>query len=71
MEEEANEKCKRLAEEIKTKEAALGAREEMLNETEKIRAMLEEEMTAAKKSSVEAHDRVKKLEATVADLQKK
>uniref|UniRef100_A0A5K3FB09 Protein SOGA2 n=2 Tax=Mesocestoides corti TaxID=53468 RepID=A0A5K3FB09_MESCO len=71
VEAEAVEKCKRLAEELKSKESLVHEKEKQLEEVKKDTQRLDEELSSARSSSAEAQLKVKKLEGTVLDLQRK
>nr|CDS24830.1 Prefoldin [Echinococcus granulosus] len=68
---EASEKCKQLAQELKNKEALVCEKDDLLSEVKKDSQRLDEELNAARQTSTEAQTKIKKLEATIAELQKK
>ncbi|CDS35505.1 Prefoldin [Echinococcus multilocularis] len=68
---EVSEKCKQLAQELKNKEALVCEKDDLLSEVKKDSQRLDEELNAARQASTEAQTKVKKLEATIAELQKK
>ncbi|KAH9279413.1 Microtubule cross-linking factor 1 [Echinococcus granulosus] len=68
---EASEKCKQLAQELKNKEALVCEKDDLLSEVKKDSQRLDEELNAARQASTEAQTKIKKLEATIAELQKK
>ncbi|VDM31454.1 unnamed protein product [Hydatigera taeniaeformis] len=68
---EASEKCKQLAQEVKNKEGLVREKDDLLSEVKKDSQRLDEELNAARQASTEAQVKVKKLEATIAELQKK
>ncbi|VDK41423.1 unnamed protein product [Taenia asiatica] len=68
---EASEKCKQLAQELKNKEGLVREKDDLLSEVKKDSQRLDEELNAARQASTEAQTKVKKLEATIVELQKK
>ena len=70
-EAEAMEKCKQLTQELKTKEGLVREKDDLLNEVKKDSQRLDEELNSARQASVNAQTKVKSLETTIAELQKK
>lgn len=71
MEADTLEKNKQLAQELKNKESLVQEKDDLLNEVKKDSQRLDEELNATRQAATEAHNKIKKLEATIVEQQKK
>ncbi|VDL11671.1 unnamed protein product [Hymenolepis diminuta] len=71
MEADILEKNKQLAQELKNKESLVQEKDDLLNEVKKDSQRLDEELNATRQAVTEAHNKIKKLEATIVEQQKK
>lgn len=71
MEAEILEKNKQLTQDLKNKESLVQEKEELLKEVKNDSQRLDEELNAARASATEAQNKIKSLEATVVEQQKK
>lgn len=70
-EAEALEKNKQLTQELKDKEGIVQEKVDLLNEVKKDSQRLDDELNAIRHASTEAQNKIKKLEATIVELQRK
>nr|CDS27798.2 Prefoldin [Hymenolepis microstoma] len=71
MEADILEKNKQLALELKNKENHVQEKEDLLNEVKKDSQRLDEELNSTRQAATEAQNKIKKLEATIVEQQKK